>query len=199
MAGFTSRTRAPCWPCANSARNRAKPCWILCAAPGGKTTYIAQLMNNQGRLVAHDIAEDRLELIRENCPRLGVTCVETDPDPARQFRRPQPSTASSWTRRAPTPASCAAAWICAGASNPPKSPRLRTHPTRTCLTAPPPSSNPAAFSFTAPAAWSRRKTTRWSHNSLAGHPHFNAGANSELIPFADGVDGAYVARLTRVS
>jgi len=49
----------------------------LCAAPGGKTTFIAQLMNNQGCIVAQDVAEDRLKLIRENCARLGVTCVET--------------------------------------------------------------------------------------------------------------------------
>jgi 16S rRNA (cytosine967-C5)-methyltransferase len=49
----------------------------LCAAPGGKTTYIAQLMQNQGRLIAHDTAPDRLKLIEENCARLGVTCVQT--------------------------------------------------------------------------------------------------------------------------
>src|SRR5262249_50199353 len=49
----------------------------LCAAPGGKLTYIAQLMNNQGLIVAHDTSEERLKLIEENCARLGVTCVET--------------------------------------------------------------------------------------------------------------------------
>ncbi len=48
----------------------------FCAAPGGKTTFIAQLMNNQGRIVAQDVSEERLKLIRENCSRLGVTCVE---------------------------------------------------------------------------------------------------------------------------
>ena len=47
----------------------------LCAAPGGKTTYIAQLMRNRGRVVAQDTADDRLALIQENCQRLGVTCV----------------------------------------------------------------------------------------------------------------------------
>ncbi len=49
----------------------------LCAAPGGKTTYIAALMQNQGRIIAHDNAPERLKLIQENCARLGVTCVET--------------------------------------------------------------------------------------------------------------------------
>ncbi len=48
----------------------------LCAAPGGKTTFLAQLLGNQGRIVAQDVSEDRLKLIQENCDRLGVACVE---------------------------------------------------------------------------------------------------------------------------
>jgi 16S rRNA (cytosine967-C5)-methyltransferase len=48
----------------------------LCAAPGGKTTFLAQLMNNEGKIIACDISEDRLRLLRENCARLGVHCVE---------------------------------------------------------------------------------------------------------------------------
>ena len=49
----------------------------LCAAPGGKTTFIAQLMNNRGRIGAYDNSAERLKLVDENCTRLGVTCVET--------------------------------------------------------------------------------------------------------------------------
>ena len=48
----------------------------FCAAPGGKTTFIAQLMNNQGRIVAQDVSDERLKWVQENCARLGVTCVE---------------------------------------------------------------------------------------------------------------------------
>jgi 16S rRNA (cytosine967-C5)-methyltransferase len=47
----------------------------LCAAPGGKTTFIAQLMRNQGVVRAQDADKNRLNLIQENCERLGVTCV----------------------------------------------------------------------------------------------------------------------------
>jgi 16S rRNA (cytosine967-C5)-methyltransferase len=49
----------------------------LCAAPGGKLTYIAQRMENKGRVVAHDTSGDRLKLIEENCSRLGVTIAQT--------------------------------------------------------------------------------------------------------------------------
>jgi 16S rRNA (cytosine967-C5)-methyltransferase len=59
----------------------------LCAAPGGKTTFIAQLMSNEGRIVAQDVSEDRLQLIRENCARLGVTCVEAQ---VSEIFRPHP-------------------------------------------------------------------------------------------------------------
>jgi 16S rRNA (cytosine967-C5)-methyltransferase len=47
----------------------------LCAAPGGKATYIAQLMGDRGTVVAEDASVDRLELLRQNCARLGMTCV----------------------------------------------------------------------------------------------------------------------------
>jgi 16S rRNA (cytosine967-C5)-methyltransferase len=47
-----------------------------CAAPGGKLTFIAQLMRNEGRLTAHDISADRLKLIEENCQRLSIKCAE---------------------------------------------------------------------------------------------------------------------------
>lgn len=47
----------------------------LCAAPGGKTTAIAQMMNNEGRITAFDPDPVRRRLIRENCDRLGVTNV----------------------------------------------------------------------------------------------------------------------------
>jgi 16S rRNA (cytosine967-C5)-methyltransferase len=54
----------------------------LCAAPGGKTTFCAQLMKNEGRILATDTALERLALVRKNCARLGVTCVETATAPS---------------------------------------------------------------------------------------------------------------------
>jgi len=49
----------------------------LCAAPGGKTTHLAELMENQGLIVACDINAEKLNRLRENCRRLGITLVQT--------------------------------------------------------------------------------------------------------------------------
>ena len=49
----------------------------LCAAPGGKTTHLAQLMEDQGEIVAIDVSQAKLELLQENCRRLGITIVQT--------------------------------------------------------------------------------------------------------------------------
>jgi len=37
---------------------------------------MAQIMGNQGGILGYDIAPDRLKLVQENCTRLGVTCVQ---------------------------------------------------------------------------------------------------------------------------
>ncbi|MDK2821093.1 MAG: rRNA (cytosine967-C5)-methyltransferase [Clostridia bacterium] len=55
------------------------------AAPGGKTTHIAQLMGNKGTILSCDVHENRLKLIDENCRRLGVNCVKTKMVDARQL------------------------------------------------------------------------------------------------------------------
>jgi 16S rRNA (cytosine967-C5)-methyltransferase len=43
-----------------------------CAAPGGKTGYVAQLMQNHGTIVACDRDKERLEILKENMSTLGV-------------------------------------------------------------------------------------------------------------------------------
>ena len=49
----------------------------LCAAPGGKTTHIAQLMRDEGCIIAVDNHEHKIELIKENAKRLGISSIST--------------------------------------------------------------------------------------------------------------------------
>lgn len=46
-----------------------------CAAPGSKTTHLAQLMGNRGTIYALDIDGERMRLLRESCRRMGITNV----------------------------------------------------------------------------------------------------------------------------
>ncbi len=47
-----------------------------CAAPGTKTTYLAQLINDEGNILAIDRSELRLKLLKENLKRLGIKSVK---------------------------------------------------------------------------------------------------------------------------
>jgi 16S rRNA (cytosine967-C5)-methyltransferase len=49
----------------------------LCAAPGGKSSFIASIINNKGEIIALDRFESRLKNLKLNVDRLGVTCVKT--------------------------------------------------------------------------------------------------------------------------
>lgn len=46
-----------------------------CAAPGGKTTYLTQLMQNRGVIIACDRDRERLQILKDNVSRLDATIV----------------------------------------------------------------------------------------------------------------------------
>ena len=48
-----------------------------CAAPGGKSTHLAELMGDQGQVLALDRGEARLRRVARNSQRLGLGCIET--------------------------------------------------------------------------------------------------------------------------
>ncbi|UVI27834.1 16S rRNA (cytosine(967)-C(5))-methyltransferase RsmB [Paenibacillus spongiae] len=48
-----------------------------CAAPGGKSTHLAELMGDKGRVIANDVHPHKRQLIDEHARRLGLTAIET--------------------------------------------------------------------------------------------------------------------------
>ena len=57
----------------------------MCAAPGGKTTHIAEKMNDEGEVFAHDFHEHKLALIEANANRLGLTSIKAKSGDSRKL------------------------------------------------------------------------------------------------------------------
>lgn len=49
-----------------------------CSSPGGKTTYMAEKMKNQGKIMAWDLHEHRIRLVNQVAQRLGISIIETE-------------------------------------------------------------------------------------------------------------------------
>ena len=49
----------------------------VCSAPGGKSTHIAEIMEDSGEVVACDIHEHKIKLIEHNIRRLGLKSIKT--------------------------------------------------------------------------------------------------------------------------
>ena len=165
----------------------------LCAAPGGKTTFIAQLMNNTGRIVANDIFPDRLKLIEENCTRLGVTCVE-----ARSTLNVEPSTFNRVIVDAP----CSNTGVMRRRVDlrwrirPEEIERLRATQFELLIRAAT-LLKPGGTLVYSTCSLEPGENTEVVQQFLAAHPSFKLERERQLLPFTDGVDGAFVARLVR--
>ena len=57
----------------------------MCAAPGGKSTHIAQIIGNKGKIYSVDKYEAKINMMRKTAERLGVTNIEFIQDDARDF------------------------------------------------------------------------------------------------------------------
>ncbi len=167
----------------------------LCAAPGGKTTFIAQLMNNQGRIVAQDVSEDRLKLIRENCARLGVACVETMLSPNSQF-----AIRNSQFDRILIDAPCSNTGVMRRRVDlrwriqPDEIERLRAtqldllHQAAARL-------KPGGILVYSTCSLEPEENSEVVKEFLREHKNFKLENERELLPFVDNVDGAFIAKL----
>ncbi len=69
---FTIQDESSALPCLLLAPLPGERVFDLCAAPGGKTTHIAELMKNQGEILAIDKYASKLSFIKGGCERLGL-------------------------------------------------------------------------------------------------------------------------------
>ena len=168
----------------------------FCAAPGGKTTFIAQLMNNQGRIVAQDISGERLKLLRENCERLGVTCVE--PVLSSAFNL-QPSAFDRILADVP----CSNTGVMRRRVDlrwriqPEEIERLHTAQLDLLKQAAM-KLKPGGILVYSTCSLEPEENQEVVREFLRGHKNFKLETERQLLPFADHMDGAFVARLQRL-
>jgi 16S rRNA (cytosine967-C5)-methyltransferase len=169
----------------------------LCAAPGGKTTYIAQRMNNQGRLVAQDTNRTRLDRARENCARLGVTCATFSTATTVDF----PELSVSFDRIL-VDAPCSNTGVIRRRVDlrwriqPAEIERLSTLQVELLRDAAV-QLKPGGTLVYSTCSLEPEENQRVTKSFLAAHPEFRLRNERPLTPFEHGVDGAYVARLVK--
>nr|WP_289037303.1 16S rRNA (cytosine(967)-C(5))-methyltransferase RsmB [uncultured Allobacillus sp.] len=56
-----------------------------CSAPGGKTTHMAEKMNNEGVIYAYDLHDKKIKLVEERARQLGLSIIETEALDSRQL------------------------------------------------------------------------------------------------------------------
>jgi len=167
----------------------------FCAAPGGKTTFIAQTMQNRGRIVAQDISAERLKLIRENGTRLGVSCIEAVLPSALDLR---PSTCDRVLVDAP----CSNTGVMRRRVDlrwriqPAEIERLHTTQLDLLKQAAP-QVKPGGVLVYSTCSLEPEENNEVVKEFLSGHTDFKLESERELLPFVDNVDGAYVARMKR--
>jgi 16S rRNA (cytosine967-C5)-methyltransferase len=168
----------------------------FCAAPGGKTTFLAQLMNNQGRIVAQDISEERLNLIRENCARLGVACVEPVLPSTLNL---QPSTLFD---RVLVDAPCSNTGVMRRRVDlrwriQPKEIERLSGEQSALLEQAATRVKPGGVLVYSTCSLEPEENQEVVNRFLFQRTDFKLESERELLPFVDGVDGAYVARMRK--
>jgi 16S rRNA (cytosine967-C5)-methyltransferase len=164
-----------------------------CAAPGGKTTFVAQLMNNEGKIIAGDIEPNRLKLVKDNCARLGATCVETIVNPQsaignRQFDKiiiDAPCSNTGVMRRRVD-----LRWRISEA----EIARLQKTQLELFNLVVPKLKSGGVIVYST-CSLEPEENSETVKQFLAANQNFTLETERQLLPFADGVDGAYVARL----
>ncbi len=185
-----------------------------CSAPGGKTTHLAALMQNRGKIIAGDIYEHKLKLIAENAARLGIDIIETKLLDARKVGELYPQKADKVLVDAP----------CSGLGVLRRKPDSRWNKSPELLQELPPlqleilESAAAAVKPQGVLVYSTctilpEENDNIVNSFLAKHPDFtlddinsflpfkrkhkNSSKTLQLLPYKDNTDGFFIARLRK--
>jgi 16S rRNA (cytosine967-C5)-methyltransferase len=177
-----------------------------CAAPGGKTTLIAQYIQNRGRIIAEDIVPDRLSQLGDNCRKMGVTCVHQvlveDLSAMPAITGTNEAVGTSAFDRILLDVPCSNTGVYRRRVDA----RWRLRPEgierfvlmqRNIIQSSSARLRPGGVLVYSTCSLEPEENHELISQFVSAHPHFTLEQERQLLPFRDNVDGAFVARLRR--
>jgi 16S rRNA (cytosine967-C5)-methyltransferase len=174
-----------------------------CAAPGGKTAYVAQLMKNQGVIIACDRDRERLQLLRDNVDRLGVTIVRAVCHDWTRNHSPEQILSMAPFDRVLLDAPCTNTGVIRRRIDvrwrlQPEDFRRLADEQLIILRAVLRLLKPGGILVYSTCSLESEENEQVARRLLAGPPALGLQAEKDSLPFRDGFDGAYAARLVRM-
>jgi 16S rRNA (cytosine967-C5)-methyltransferase len=174
-----------------------------CAAPGGKTAYLAELMENRGRILACDRDAQRIRTLEENLQRLGVEVARLIQHDWATAEPPADLPAVPGFDRILVDAPCSNTGVMRRRVDlrwrlgPKDFSRMAGEQLR-ILRAVIPLLKPGGTLVYSTCSIEPEENEETVRAVLREFPFLDLATEVSLLPFRDGFDGAYAAKLTRV-
>jgi 16S rRNA (cytosine967-C5)-methyltransferase len=175
-----------------------------CAAPGGKTGYVAELMNNQGAILACDRDEGRIGTLRDNLGRLGVEIAQFKQHDWTSGESPPDVATKSSFDRILVDAPCSNTGVMRRRVDvrwrltPPDFSRMQQEQLR-ILRAAIPLLKAGGVLVYSTCSIEPEENEEVVRSIIQEFPFLELLEQVSLLPFRDGIDGAYAAKLTRAA
>lgn len=173
----------------------------VCAAPGGKTGYLAELMKNRGLIVACDREPGRVRVLADNVARLGLEMVQVVPCDWESGCVPEKISSLASFDRILVDAPCSNTGVMRRRVDvrwrlqPADFVRMQTRQVK-ILRAVLPLVKPGGTVVYSTCSLEKEENEEVVRRALSEFPRFMLSEEKHSLPFRDGFDGAYAARLT---
>jgi 16S rRNA (cytosine967-C5)-methyltransferase len=173
-----------------------------CAAPGGKTAYVAQLLQNRGVIIACDRDLERLQVLKDNVIRLGATIIRAVPHDWTRNHPPKEILSIAPFDRVLLDAPCTNTGVMRRRIDArwrlrPEDFSRMSNEQLTIARAVLRLLKPGGILVYSTCSIEREENEQVVRQLVAEQPGLALEREKDSLPFRDGFDGAYAAKLTR--